>query len=614
MSKVFIEESTLTGIGDAVRAKTGKTDLIPVPNLKNEILGIQGGEEAPEKDVIFIDWDAYRLYSYTLDEAHALTELPPAPTRNDDKGFVFDGWNWTLDEIHEVDRPCEVGAMYHFKGVDGSPSTSNDVEYCITTVIPDEETYISCDSSKLDSVTIDWGDGNIEKLTAVTQTNPMEAHKYANPGTYIVKIYNIESISSSCYVYPWYKAATHPGKSNPNPSQFEWIISKNPITTLIGRTSLPTITSASDSGRLGSQYSYYAPSRRAIIFPRQAYVGGVTFNEGPARYISFNPAIGPLTTMDFSFHPSLRRLYIPAWTQRLKIQGTILQRIDLRAMTSTGYCDDTVNQWNSERMKKYFVLPAREKGRIQETAWFLSLPDDLIEWVGHYFELSNYFLKLLYNETATINLENISGDGAYTISLSTLDGVTAQIDGTTITIQSGEVDVSGEIVVTMTWENGDTIQQTITVMAKSEYLDPEYTVEAYPDGLDNNSTTKLGGSVYGFELKSSGYYESNNKTVDNSVAWAKVICTKANGAHIYVDCINFAEVNYDYGTIHNAGTLPTKYSEEIYKSLKGFSKADVQTVDMGLSDSDTFTFLVSYRKDSSSAQNNDSLQFKVRFE
>ena len=43
MSKVFIEESTLTAIGDSIRDKTGKQDLISPLNMPTEIKNIKGG-------------------------------------------------------------------------------------------------------------------------------------------------------------------------------------------------------------------------------------------------------------------------------------------------------------------------------------------------------------------------------------------------------------------------------------------------------------------------------------------------------------------------------------------------------------------------------------------
>lgn len=43
MPKLFIEESTLTDIGDAIRSKTGKTALIPPLDMPAEIISISGG-------------------------------------------------------------------------------------------------------------------------------------------------------------------------------------------------------------------------------------------------------------------------------------------------------------------------------------------------------------------------------------------------------------------------------------------------------------------------------------------------------------------------------------------------------------------------------------------
>ena len=47
MSKVFIEESTLKAIGNAIRGKTGKTELINPTNMPAEISSIQSGSGLP---------------------------------------------------------------------------------------------------------------------------------------------------------------------------------------------------------------------------------------------------------------------------------------------------------------------------------------------------------------------------------------------------------------------------------------------------------------------------------------------------------------------------------------------------------------------------------------
>ena len=76
MSKVFIEESTLTAIGDAIRGKTGGTELIAVPNMANEISNITTGDLSredfiPDSALVF-SGDCNRRFSYS-------------------------GWNWFLN-------------------------------------------------------------------------------------------------------------------------------------------------------------------------------------------------------------------------------------------------------------------------------------------------------------------------------------------------------------------------------------------------------------------------------------------------------------------------------------------------------------------------------------
>ena len=45
MAKYSIEDTTLTGIGDAIRAKEGSTGVIPVPDIPSRIAAIQTGPD-----------------------------------------------------------------------------------------------------------------------------------------------------------------------------------------------------------------------------------------------------------------------------------------------------------------------------------------------------------------------------------------------------------------------------------------------------------------------------------------------------------------------------------------------------------------------------------------
>jgi hypothetical protein len=60
MAKVFIEETTLTAIGDAIRGKTGKTDLIDPALMSTEIANISGGGGSDDVEPVVLtgncDW------------------------------------------------------------------------------------------------------------------------------------------------------------------------------------------------------------------------------------------------------------------------------------------------------------------------------------------------------------------------------------------------------------------------------------------------------------------------------------------------------------------------------------------------------------------------------
>lgn len=129
----------------------------------------------------------------------------------------------------------------------------------------------------------------------------------------------------------------------------------------------------------------------------------------------------------------------------------------------------------------------------------------------------------------------------------------------------------------------------------------------------------VNGSAYTFELNTNGYYESNNKGQDNSYAMCKVTFKTSTGKLI-LDCINYAENNYDFGILSNLDIDPSLSlnssadTNNVYYSFKGKSQSTVQTVSYtGINDEEHFIY-IKYRKDSSASNNNDSLQFKVRFE
>lgn len=162
----------LTAIGNAIRAKTGDTALIPLSDMATAIANIPSGggyTEVPEKDVNFYDYDGTCLYSYTIDELHALTALPPNPEH---EGLTSQGWNWTLGELKAQNRQAEVGQVY---------ITDDGATRIHISLVADLGVGLLLSAL---GTTIDWGDGFSQPWT----NSILFEHVYAAPGDYVIRI------------------------------------------------------------------------------------------------------------------------------------------------------------------------------------------------------------------------------------------------------------------------------------------------------------------------------------------------------------------------------------------------------------------------------------------
>ena len=138
--------------------------------------------EIEDPAVIFIDYDGTELYTYSLDEANALTELPANPTHD---GLVAQGWNWTLAQIKGqlLDTPettIVVGQLY----VTESGATEIDIELGDVWKSP----YLTMGVNG--TATIDWGDNSTADIVTGTDLSSRKhtQHAYSNSGNYTIKI------------------------------------------------------------------------------------------------------------------------------------------------------------------------------------------------------------------------------------------------------------------------------------------------------------------------------------------------------------------------------------------------------------------------------------------
>ena len=175
------------GILDAYDAVSTKGGPVPadknIDNLPTAINSISGGGgTSEEKDVNFYDYDGTLLHSYTKTEFLALTEMPANPDRTSE-GLTAEGWNWTL-----------ANAKAYFNAYDGTALNIGQTYYTTdgkTHIFIKLENFttISLGTPINGTVTVDWGDGNTESITASEGTSSADhPHTYATTGEYEIKL------------------------------------------------------------------------------------------------------------------------------------------------------------------------------------------------------------------------------------------------------------------------------------------------------------------------------------------------------------------------------------------------------------------------------------------
>lgn len=194
----------------------------------------------------------------------------------------------------------------------------------------------------------------------------------------------------------------------------------------------------------------------------------------------------------------------------------------------------------------------------------------------------------------------------YPITISSINASTDPRTGTvrvkegssqTITIEPTESKV------TLILDNGVDVSAQLVGHAE----DPSYSVD------------DVNGASYGFELNSSGYYESTNAGHSNSASLARVNMILPCRCLVTFTYINYAEATYDYGLFGKIDkSLGKTYSiedddPELACATSSHNKSTPQTLTYEVESGEHFID-VKYFKDQYTDDNNDSLQFKVAIE
>lgn len=185
MANINLQEK-LTAIGDAIRSKTGKTEKMNLDEMHEEILAIKTGGNSGDydiDDVTFYDYDGTIIFSCSMEDAQKLEELPTPPEH---EGLVFQGWNWTLEQIKNSSVGADVGALYDTE--DGAVvfniSVKNKIER--ENISLRLRTVVS--GINPPSITVNWGDGQVEAAGIVTSFGLDISHSYAENGKYSIRV------------------------------------------------------------------------------------------------------------------------------------------------------------------------------------------------------------------------------------------------------------------------------------------------------------------------------------------------------------------------------------------------------------------------------------------
>lgn len=139
MAKVFIEETTLTAIGDAIREKEGTSDLIPVADMSSRISAIPSGSGGGiPQEALLLTGDCSRMFTNKWDW-FVTSYGNQVTTKNiTDIGYMFNG-----TQLEEIPFQLNISGCYKidntFAGtkLKVSPKIRGTIQWSTSTTIQD---------------------------------------------------------------------------------------------------------------------------------------------------------------------------------------------------------------------------------------------------------------------------------------------------------------------------------------------------------------------------------------------------------------------------------------------------------------------------------------------
>lgn len=316
----------LQGIADAIKEKTGDT-TINAQDFASKIASIEGGGSEPtieleRKDVNFYDYDGTLLFSYTLAEAQALTELP---TPKGHEGLVFQGWNWDYEDVIALDYPMDIGAMYVTD--DGKTRLYISIVTNARMNVP-----ICFNQTITNGVIVDWGDGSATE-TYEGKGAINTSHTYAKVGDYCITLEAVDS----CILKLGYGNAQYciMGENTSQISTYKNMLHKVELgrsTELLSNAfdscrGLKNVSMTKDIGLIPNQIFRYADGLEFLAIPKYTSIFGYLF-AGATRLmgVAMPKKVDLIQTSWFQGCTNLNRISLPQGIT--KIDNTAFYQCD----------------------------------------------------------------------------------------------------------------------------------------------------------------------------------------------------------------------------------------------------------------------------------------------
>ena len=588
------------------------------------------------KDITFYDYDGTIVTSWTLEELATKTALPDYPSH---EGLTCQGWNWSLADLKTTNRKMNVGVMY----------ITDDGKTRIYIRLEEGRTSPMLGVCPNGTVTVDWGDGTTPDTLTGTDTMKIKwtpNHAYAAPGQYVITLTVDGTMGFYGYVSNQYGTILRYSSGSDARNQ----VYKNSVQkieigsgvtnigyyTFYGCYSLASITIPNGVTNIGPQAFYACYSLASITIPNS--ITGI----GPQAFygcsslalITIPNSITGIEEFAFYGCSSLASITIPNGVT--SIGGNTFQKCySLASIT----IPNSITGIGSEafyacygiafydfsnhtsvptlaRTDAFTDISAdcqiRVPGSLYDTwkaATNWSTYADYIVPIGNYVSsIPNTYGLINNSKTIEVPLINYSTPPKCSIKITSGNSITIAND---LQITNKKISFS----ISMVRAGSSTIALNIT--GEGVTYERSFTITVY-ETLPKSTATVIAvdGAAYGFALNSSGYYESQNKGVNNSYALCRVNISNPLNKKLYFDCINSGESSYDYGLLGAINQELAKNNTadaSVKQSFKGKSSTSVQTVEYDDATGNCFID-VKFIKDMSSNSGNDSLQFKVRIE